>query len=83
MQEGCGAAHCWVSAWMGKNTLPRKWGRRKDPPTLWRPPNSPGKTCRGSSLTSEEVQAFSALKASSQGWEVAVLLFLGKGHSIV
>ena len=83
MQDGCGAAHCWVWAPTGKDVLPREWGRREHPPALWTPPYSPSKTCRGSSPTSEEVQAFSPLKASSQGWEAAVPPFPGKGCSTV
>lgn len=48
---------------MIKDILPGELGRREPLLALWRPPNSPGKIRRGSSPTSEDVQAFSPLRA--------------------
>lgn len=54
------------------------WGRREHHAALGKPPDSPNKTCRGSSPPCEAAQASSPPNASSRGWEAAVPSFLGR-----
>lgn len=81
-QEGAG----WVQscpllglASYGQEHPARALGKKRTSACPLETPILPGETCRGSSLTSEEVQAFSSLRASSQRWETALPSFPGKG----